>query len=283
MRTVARSGSCPTVGAPPQDGAPTQEVVVLVHGYISDPRIWSGVLEAWHAGGQPLTPALGGFWDGSGTFSPEAFGTDAHIEQLGRFIDGTSARRVHLVGWSYGATLALLTAAERPQLVASVFAYEPGISAFVSAPDIAEAIVADRAAMAGPALRALRAGDLHEAVKQIVDGACAQDGTFERLDPAARQVFLDNAPTVPQMFATSRPPDVRPAAHVSTISCPVTLSIGERARPAYRLIAVAAADLIPAATLQVIPGATHVAPVAMPEAFRDSVLAHLTHPTPQES
>ena len=58
---------------------------------------------------------------------------------------------VTLVGWSYGAAVCLLTAVQQPELVQRLVLYEPGIATFVDAPADAQAAASDRLAITAPA------------------------------------------------------------------------------------------------------------------------------------
>lgn len=259
-------------------GAP----VVFVHGYISDLRVWENVRSHWAHPGELLLPTLKGFGKPNVAPNPDEFGTPEHLEQLAGFIELEVGGPAHVVGWSYGATLALLLAASRPELVLSVYAYEAGLSDFISDEAIASQIAKDRADMAAGAVAALAAGDLDQAVGQIVDGACARDGVFATLDAPARRIFLDNAATVPAMFSGEGASSSRGlTGSVLTIQQPVTMSAGEHARPAYRLVADEAARLLPSARRTTLAYGLHVAPVTTPTAFVADVAAHL-QPAAQE-
>ncbi|GGL59818.1 alpha/beta hydrolase [Sporolactobacillus putidus] len=253
------------------------EEIVFVHGYISDRRIWSQVREHWYDSGHLFFPTLEGFWEDSLEFRESNFSVDNHIEDIVDFLEKVCTPPVHLVGWSYGASLVLLVAARRPDLVKSVFAYEPGISSFVLDKKILQQIQRDRVEMASPAIGAVKAGNTKEAVKYIVNGACNREGVFEDFDEELKQRFFDNASTVPLMFTERSAPNLPASSEdLKRILCPVTISYGEYARPAYRLVAKEAAKIIPNSIIQIIPGAMHVVPVTSPEIFLLKILEHLS-------
>jgi pimeloyl-ACP methyl ester carboxylesterase len=253
------------------------EKILFLHGYISDRRIWSRVKECWNGTGHLFFPTLGGFGQESQDVSSSDFSFDRHMDDVVAFLETVCTTPAHLVGWSYGATLALAVAARRPDLVKSVFAFEAGLSSFISDQDILQRVQLDRADMAGQAIEVSERGDVQRAVQHIVDCACSQEGLFEGLDGNLKQIFLDNANTVPLMFTKQSAPNVPVTAEeLQSISCPVTVSFGEYARPAYRLVAEEAAEIIPHATAQMIPAALHVIPITSPDVFQQAVLEHLT-------
>ncbi len=257
--------------------------VVFVHGYISDLRVWNNVRTQWGDAGKLYFPTLKGFGLPGVTPDLDEFGTPAHLDQVAEFIESEVGRPAHLVGWSYGGALTLLLAASRPDLVRSAYAYEAGLSDFISDETIASQIHSDREKMAAGAVAALADGDLDLAVEQVVDGACARNGVFADLKPHERQVFLDNAATVPVMFSGEGASSSQGiASSVLTIQHPVTVSAGEYARPAYRLVADEAARLVASARRTQLSRGLHVAPVTTPDVFVADVVAHLQSATRKE-
>jgi len=139
---------------------------------------------------------------------------------------------VHVVGWSYGNGIALLLAVQHPELVKSLFVHEPGgIATFVTDAADVKAAGEDRRDMVTPAASASKAGDTAGAVRLFYDGVTGQPGSFETLSPAVRSMLLDNARTIPLLFAA--PPPLRSAAPSWVRSrCPWPLPRGNwRGRP----------------------------------------------------
>lgn len=253
------------------------EKIVFIHGYISDQRIWSQVKDHWSDKGHLFFPTLGCFGRESEQPGTSDFSFDNHIDDIVSFLETVCTVPAHLVGWSYGASLALMVAARRGELVKSVFAYEAGISTFISNNEVLQRVQNDRADMAKQAIEASEGGDYTLAVKHIVDCACSQPGVFESLDEEMKRIFLDNAKTVPLMFVKQSAPNVPVSSEeLRGISCPVTISFGEYARPAYRLVAEEAADIIPGSAAKIIPAASHIIPITSPELFQQAVLEHLS-------
>jgi pimeloyl-ACP methyl ester carboxylesterase len=96
------------------DGQP----LLLLHGAVSDSRVWRVELEslsdaftvvAWDA------PGCGGSSD-----PPEHFRMAEYADGLARFIDALGLERPHVLGHSWGSTLALELYRQRPTLVRSL-------------------------------------------------------------------------------------------------------------------------------------------------------------------
>jgi pimeloyl-ACP methyl ester carboxylesterase len=240
--------------------------VVMVHGCCSDRRAWEPhreaiaqnhrfiALDQRYWGREP--------WPDQG----EKFSSQTQIEDLAMFVRGLGAGPVHLVGWSYSGTAVLGVAVRYPELVKSVYVYEGSLSTFVTVPAELKAISDDRTAMLGPVVQLAKAGDGAGATRVLMDNVNSEPGTFDRLGPGWRAMQLDNARTVPLMFAAPPPPQVT-CEQLAQIKAPVALVRGELTRPYYRTISEAASRCIPGSKLVVVPGARHLWPGQEPAAF----------------
>ena len=99
--------------------------VVFVHGAVSDHRTWERQRDVVSANYRAISYTQRYFgtepWDKSGP----KFGEQTHADDLAAFIRGLNVGPVHLVSWSYGGHITLLVALNSPELVKSVFAFEP--------------------------------------------------------------------------------------------------------------------------------------------------------------
>jgi len=181
---------------------------------------------------------------------------------------------VHVVGWSYGATLALALAVQHPELVKSLFAYELGIASLVTDPADAKLAGDDRREMVALAAGANKAGDTAGAVRFFFDGVNSQPGSFETLPPAARAVMLDNARTIPLLFNAPPPPAIS-CAQLGQIKVPVAVAKGELTRPFYHIMADTASRCIAGSRLIVVSRGRHAAPALTAAAFNEALLNFL--------
>jgi pimeloyl-ACP methyl ester carboxylesterase len=106
----------------------------------------------------------------------------------------------------------------------------------------------------------------------FVDVARGQPGSFDRLSPALKAMFVDNA----RMLSLSGSPDVPIACdELGQIRAPVTITKGQLTKPQSRILADAAHRCIPQSQLVTIPSASHGAPTENPSAFNEALLAFL--------
>lgn len=247
--------------------------IVLVHGALADRRLWDRHLPLLAARGHRAI-AVTLPHHGPAPSPVDAalpFGLRVHTDALGGFVERLGAGPVHLVAWSYAAHAALTLAVERPALLRSVFAYEPGFPSFLTSPDDQRAFADDAQALFGPVGAALAAGDLEAALRRLVDGSADRPGHFDGQHPDTQRVERENAHTLPLLMQQTPPPPLS-AAQLAAIRVPVCVAVGARSRPVYAVVARAAQAALPRHALTV-PGAGHLWPDEAPAAFCEAVLA----------
>lgn len=243
-------------------GAP----VVLVHGALGDRRTWRRQCEALAPGHRALAYTQRWFGTGEWPAAGPRFGTRAHADDLAALVEALGLGPVHLVGWSYGGHVALTVAVERPDLVRSVFAHEPGFPTFVTDPAERAAFDADAAALYGPIAAALEAGDPVLAARRLIDGVAGREGYYDAQSVERRTIETDNARTLALLFAQTEPTRVTCAA-LGALAVPAAIGCGGRTRPAFGVVARAAARCVGEGSLVEVPRAGHLWPEDDSRAF----------------
>ena len=249
--------------------------VVLVHGSISDLRIWESqrLAIAQRYRYIALTQRYFGTdkWSGDGRDFTQAM----HAADLAAFIRSLNAGPVHLVGWSYGGLTALLVARDHPDLVRTLTIHEPGVRSLVldtqqgrlASAEFSKAVVpAASAAKAGDAIQAARL--FHEAMFSLPPGG------FDAEPPAIRRMVLDNARTMILALSAPPPPSLT-CESLKSIQAPALVTRGENTHAQYRMIAEKAAGCLRNASLAIIPAAGHDAPMRNPGVFNATLLSFL--------
>ena len=257
------------------------EPVVFVHGAVSDHRTWDRQRAALARHGYRAvsytqryfgTEPWGQNWP--------AFGVKTHSEDLVAFIRGLGVGPVHLVAWSYSGNVALNAALSNPELIRSLFAFEPNVPGTIVDAAELKAFNDDRGAMFKPAVQAAQGGDNAAAVRAVIDGVGGRQGYFDAQPPAIKSVQLDNARTVPLAFKPAPPPPVS-CAQLSQIKLRTAIVRGAEARPAYRIDADAAARCMPSARHIVVPDPgrnRHMWPSGDVESFNATLVGFLKGP-----
>jgi pimeloyl-ACP methyl ester carboxylesterase len=232
---------------------------VFVHGAGDDSRIW-----------QPQLDALAGeftvvAWDepGAGRSSdiPRGFDLGDYANCLGALIDTLALGPSHLVGLSWGGTVALELYRHRPELAATLILADTYAGWKGSLPeDEVRARVA-----AGHRMLAAAPGELDSAVPGVFAGEPPP-----RFVPLLGEIAVGMRPaSLAAQLAVMAETDQREL--LPRITVPTLLIWGEHDARSPLDVARQFEQAIPEATLVVLPGAGHVSNLEQPERFNDAV------------
>jgi pimeloyl-ACP methyl ester carboxylesterase len=254
--------------------------VVLLHGGGSSGAQWKGVcglladrfrtITIDHYGHGGTAP-----WPGP----PEARSHDAEAELVRGVIERVG-EPAHLVGHSYGGGVALRMALLCSGPLRSLTLLEP-IALSILRHRGEHALARDYEDFARSFIRDVAAGDVEGAWERFLDGN-GEPGTWERTPPEARAKFVAMTPAIASGWYANLNHDTAPD-DCGAIALPTLLLHGERTKPHFRRITELLAEHIPAARLQVLPGAGHMSPLTHPQAVAEALAAHLDEATAAEA
>lgn len=275
----------PTASAPPLKQARVEGVtlnyldegrgssVLFVHGAFSDHRNWE--TQRLEVSKRYRYIALDQRYFGVAPWSDDGslYSISTHAKDLATFIQQLGVGPVDVVGWSYGGAVALVLAVQRPDLIRSLFLYEPSLGSIVSDPGDQKTLAEERKGV-GPAVAASKASDQAKAVRLFADWVNAQSGSFDALPPTLRDVHLENARTLPLHLASPPPPAIT-CSQWDNLKVPVTVAKGQQSRAFFTILADTTHRCIPGSRLVVIPNARHMGPAQNGPAFNEALLIHL--------
>ncbi len=251
------------------------ELLLLVHGSLSDFRLWSPLLGPLSQRFRVIAPSLRHFFPDR--YCVPAAGTDTtytiaqHTADLIAFAQQLGGP-VHWAGHSRGGNLAFRVAQQRPDLVQSLVLAEPGGDLDASLQPEDEPVLPPLGATFAAARDKIAAGDIDGGLELCLD---AIDGahSWSRTPPAIKQELRDNATTLLGQVHEGRLPYTR--ADVESIHVPTLLIMGERTKPASaRNVRVLGAHIAGAQTV-VIPSATHMMIGQAPLAVSRAIMAFI--------
>lgn len=248
--------------------------VVLVHGALGDYRQWGPVGERLRDRFTAITLSRRFHWPNAARAPEGAYSHESHAADLVQYLR-SRGRQVHLVGHSYGASVALLAAVREPAVLRSLVLIEPAMNTLlpVDAPGL-DAELEDRNAMQARVNALVLAGRDEDASRELIDWTQGGPGGFAALPDWAQRGLLDNAITIGPTLARRRPtigPD-----DLRQLEVPTAVLAGERTRLYYRLIADVVLASMRGACAASIPHARHMSLVERPAETADAVLAFLT-------
>ena len=247
------------------------KVVVLVHGAVSDLRVWEPVREILARDHRVITYTQRYFGAASWRDEGKSFSIAAHADDLAKFVSSLNAGPVHLVGWSYGGSVAAVAAANNPRLVASLVLYEPPLDTAL-APDSpgAKQAAAEAGQMFGPAVTASKAGDQLGATLRLIEEVFQlPPGEAARQPEQWQAMWRDNARTMPPFL--SAPPPTASCDTLKGVSSPTLVLVGAETKAFFPVIAERVRECIPGAERAVLSGVNHDAPVRDPAGFAAAV------------
>lgn len=250
------------------------EPLLLVHGSLSDYRIWSLQMESFSRHYRTIAVSLRHFyperWDGEG----DDFSLGQHAADLHAFVKALEIDPVHLMAHSRGGDVALLFATGHPHLLRSVILIDPapldtmlpGTPDVVSETDRRKAVVLE-------ALDHMVRGDVDSGLELFVDGVTVP-GNWARLHESVKQMRRENAWSLKSLLADAQASI--DCEDVGRIDVPVLFVTAEYS-PAFYGVMIAALRLcLQDQKKATISNASHGMFVEQPEVFNTAVLDFLS-------
>jgi pimeloyl-ACP methyl ester carboxylesterase len=236
--------------------------VVLVHGAVGDYRVWEPVIRELRSKYRLTAISRRYHWPRLATPAPGAYTFEHHADDLAAVLRQLGAN-VHVVGHSYGAGVALLTALRYPELVRSLVLIEPPFGSVVPVNENGFAAeLARRDSLVGVIRRDVARGLDRRAAEQLIDWVQGRPDGFRRLPARSREQIHDNAPTIGPTYGAA-------SAEVTcddlrSLRIPVLVVTGRNTRLWYQLIAVHTSNCLPLVERTTIAKAAHMLIVEQP-------------------
>lgn len=236
------------------DGKPQ---VLMLHCTLAHSGAWTGLAETLGRA------ALAFDMPGHGKSGAPDPGRDYQAQCLDAALDFLTGGAMDLIGHSFGATVALRLAAERPDLVRRLVLIEPVFFAAAKGTAAYDAHKADLR----PFIDALEAGEPERAAR-IFTGMWGAGVAWEDMRAAQRQVLTAQIHIIPAQDAALFHDNAGLLApgRLESLRAPVLLLEGGASPAIIGAISEALARRLPNARRQVIEGAGHMLPITHPDA-----------------
>ncbi|MFA3918677.1 alpha/beta fold hydrolase [Ruegeria hyattellae] len=239
--------------------------ILFIHGAACDHRIWEPHVDHFAKRHRCIAPTLRWFGQMHWRSDSSEFGEKAHSDDLAAIIEGLGCGPVSVVGWSYGANVALRLTVDRPDLVSRVVAYEPSSTSLVCDATAIEIHHTSMRETFFPVTDAASKGDWLGVLTAFID-AVGGRGTFEKLTPDFRLICLENAHTlIPLLNSKHRFASIS-VGELEVLSMPVHVAWGERSGKVWTIPSESAAGLANICGHK-ISDADHIWPVKDPSNF----------------
>jgi pimeloyl-ACP methyl ester carboxylesterase len=241
--------------------------LVMVHGSWLSRRTWDPIVPHLAKSFRVLTYDRRGHSQserpsGQGSVREDVADLAALIEHLG-------LAPAWVAGQSFGGSITLRLAGERPDLLRGITAHEPPLLSFVAGdPDLDPMLEGLGQTFAAVGER-IASGDHAGAAEQFVEEALGQ-GMWAQFPPEDRQAMIDNAPT---FLDEANDPDqmafdlegIRDFPH------PVLLTQGDQSPPVFAAVITKLAEALPSAEVSTFAGVGHVPHMEDPDAYVEAL------------
>ncbi|QBX99688.1 alpha/beta hydrolase [Rhodophyticola sp. CCM32] len=243
---------------------------LLLHCSLASSGAWDGVARALADHLSATAPDLIGHgrgpdWDGQQDFH------DQNTEYAARFLP---EGRCHLIGHSFGATIALRLAEEHPQGIASLTLIEPVLFAAARG---RPGHAAHEQALAGldPAFRA----DDRAAAARVFLSVWGEGPEFDDLSDPQQRNILDRIHLIAASNGALHDDTARILPRLGQVTAPTLLLAGGDCAPVIPDILDHLEAGLPDATRASVSGAGHMLPITHPAQVAAEIAAHITaHP-----
>jgi pimeloyl-ACP methyl ester carboxylesterase len=248
--------------------------VIFVHGAVADLRYWEPQREAFAKKYRFIAYTYRYHGTAPWPDDGKQYSAATHAADLAAFISALKAGPVHLVGLSYGGTLAAMVALKEPSLIKTLTLAEPGIFSLLAESPEGKALLDKWNKDALPMIAAIKSGDNVGATRHLsalVTGDAPEN--FEKWPAGLRQILLDNSRTLPLLF-TETPADIT-CEMLRGVKAPTLVVRGANTPPLFATINQKVLGCIPGSKPAVIPNASHAMSYDNPAAFNSALLAML--------
>ena len=253
------------------------EPVVFVHGSLGDYRTWGKQMDTFAKNHRVIAYSRRYAYPNNKSVGDSAdYSVMPHTKDLNEFLKTLNAGPVHLVGHSYGAFTALLTAMDHPELIRSLTLGEPPVMSLLQNVPGGDTLVNNfvtRTMM--PAGEALKANDSVKAVSIFIAGVMGDSLYFSRLPERDREFIMMNVLETRGSVVTKDPFPPVSCDDLKKVKAPVLVVKGEKSPLLFRSIADELKRCLGNSEMATLGNTSHGLEYENPVEFNREVLAFI--------
>lgn len=244
--------------------------LVLVHGSWGSHRSWDAVVAGLAGSFRVLAYDRRGHSQSQRLSTQGSVGED--VADLAALIEQLALTPAWVAGNSFGASIALRLAAERPDLFRGLMAHEPPLFSLLADDPAGAPVLAEIGQRVGAVAARIAAGDHAGAAEQFVETVALGPGAWATLPPDLQRTFIENAPTFldevndPEQLAFD-------LDAVKAFRRPALLTTGDQSPPAFAPVVARLAGALTGAERLTFRGAGHIPQATHPQAFVEAITA----------
>lgn len=250
------------------------EAVIFVHGAVSDFRTWTEQIDAFSENYRAISYSRRYHQPYEKADETVEYSRISQTADLIGFLKSPGLEKAHLVGHSYGASIALLAALKNPELVASLTLGEP--SPFPTLFNEAGlSLLNEQRSEFDEAMRLAENGNEEAAVRCFLHTVVGVD-VLALLPDERRAVVLENAGTLLPMLKTYFDSPPISCEQLKSLNIPTLFITGELSPKISRFTNEAINDCLPNSKIAVLKCASHGLQIENPAGFNKLVTDFLS-------
>lgn len=242
--------------------------LVLVHGSWVSHENWQLVVSGLAKSFQVLIYDRRGHSQSEGSADQGSVHDD--VADLGALIEHLDLGPAWVAGNSFGASITLRLAGERPDLLRGMIAHEPPLFSLLANDPSSAPMLAEVGERVGAVVERISSGDHAGAAEQFVETVALGPGAWAQSPPQFQQTMIRNAPTFldeandPEQLALD-------LERIIPFSGPVLLTLGDQSPPVFAPVVSLVAEALPTAEVRTISGAGHIPHFTHPDIYSEVI------------
>jgi pimeloyl-ACP methyl ester carboxylesterase len=244
--------------------------VVLVHGSWVSRRSWDAAVPGLAQSFRVLSFDRRGH---SESERPAAQGSVREdVADLAALIEQLALAPAFVAGNSFGGSIALRLAGERPDLVLGVAAHEPPLFRLLAGDPGRAPVLEEIGRRVGAVVERIASGDHAGAAEQFAETVALGPGSWSQLPPETQRTMIENAPT---FLDETRDPEALgiDLDALRGLDRPVLLTLGDQSPPTFAPVVELLAKALPRAEVVRFAGAGHIPHTTHPALYVEAVTA----------
>lgn len=195
------------------------------------------------------------------------------VADLAALIEHLGLAPAWIAGNSFGGSITLRLAGDRPDLFRGLIVHEPPLFSLV-ADDPAVARILEEDGQVGAVVRRIASGDHAGAAEQFVENVALGPGSWVRLPPEMQQTMIENAVT---FLDEANDPEqlVFDLGWIERFARPALLTLGDQSPPIFVPVVGKLARALPHAHVDTFIGAGHIPQTTHTEAYVEAIVSFI--------
>lgn len=196
------------------------------------------------------------------------------VADLAALIEHLDLAPAWVVGNSFGASIALRLAGERPELCRGLIGHEPPLFSLLADDPALAPMLEDVSHRIGAVAQLIADGDHAAAAEQFTETVALGPGAWAQLPREVQWTLIDNAPTF--LDEARDPEQLRfDLAWIEGFDKPALLTRGDASPTIFAPVVAKLAMALPRVEVLTIPGAGHIPHATHPDAYVEAMVAFM--------